>query len=419
MPAATERTNPSHRKEHVEHAVTGQTAGVPEIVVVDDDDGIRDMLALYLRSQGYAVAAFSQGPRALDRCRAQLPALVLSDLRMPGMDGLELLAALRALAPELPVIVVSGTGEMSDAIQALKLGAADYITKPIEDFAVLDHAVGRVLERARLLAENAAYRAHLETVNARLADSLRQLEADEALARQIQFAMMPERNVSFGPFECSRSVATSAFLSGDFIDYFAIDDTHFGFYMADVSGHGVSSAVITVLLKSYVGRYQDDYRRLGDRTILNPAALLSALNRLLLAGRHGKYLTMFYGVAETASGRLAFANGGQFPFPLLYDGKSLQEIGGRSQPVGLFAGASYQNQQIVLPKSCALHVFSDGVLELLDAGALPARKAALQAIAATLTMDAGQLAAAHGLGGDRNLPDDASILSIRRVNSHG
>ena len=66
---------------------------------------------------------------------------------------------------------------------------------------------------------------------------------------------------------------TSAFLSGDFVDYFAIDHEHCGFYMADVSGHGVSSAFVTVLLKSYMGGYLERHQQSGDPTILDPAAV--------------------------------------------------------------------------------------------------------------------------------------------------
>jgi serine phosphatase RsbU (regulator of sigma subunit) len=389
-----------------------------EILIIDDDAAIRDMLALYLRSQGYATATAGDGAAGVRRCAELRPDLVLCDLRMPGMSGLEVMAKLNADFPELPTIVVSGTGDLGDAIAAIKLGAWDYVTKPIEDFAVLDHAVGRALERARLLAENLAYRRHLETANAQLAATLRQLEEDEESGRRIQFALLPDDRVAFENFECSRFLATSAILGGDFVDYFAIDPDRFGFYMADVSGHGVPSAVITVLLKSYVGRYLDDFRNYGEPTIVDPAALLASLNRQILGGRHGKYLTMFYGVVSLSANRLEFANGGQFPFPLLSDGERVSEIGGRSRPVGLFADARYVNQQLDLPPRFALRLFSDGVLEVLATPDLPGRKAALCALAADLAPDAEALAQRLGIDEDRPLPDDASVFSLRRIRNN-
>lgn len=116
---------------------------------------------------------------------------MLCDLRMPGMDGFAVLAELTKDFPDLPVLVVSGTGDLGDAIQTLKLGAWDYLTKPIEDLAVVDHALNKALERARLLAENRSYREHLESVNAQLQRSLRQLEEDETSGREIQFTLLP------------------------------------------------------------------------------------------------------------------------------------------------------------------------------------------------------------------------------------
>ncbi len=389
-----------------------------EILIVDDDAAIRAVLSLYLRSRGYSTVTAENGAAGLAHCAQSLPSLVLCDLRMPGMDGQDVLAALRRDHPELPVIVVSGTGDLGDAIKALKQGASDYVTKPIEDLAVLDHAVSKALERARLIAENRAHREHLETVNARLASSLRQIEADEACGREIQFALLPAPRVLFGHYECSRYLATSAILSGDFVNYFMIDREHFGFYMADVSGHGVASAVITVLLDSYVGRYLENYWRYADRTILDPAALLAALNREFLAGHHGKYLTMFCGVVSPADEVLVFANGGQFPFPLMVDEQAVSEIGGRSPPVGLFPSAQYTNQRIAIPPHFALRVFSDGVLDLLSPSDLRGRKAALRTLAVDADRDAGQLARALGLDLPRVLPDDASVLCLRRVAAH-
>lgn len=386
-----------------------------EILIIDDDPDVRDMLGLYLRSEGHGVVTASSGAEGIARCHERLPSLVMCDLHMPGMGGLDALSRLAANFPDLPLLVVSGTGDMADAIGALKLGAWDFVTKPIEDLAVLEHAVSRALERARLLAENRAYRTHLEETNARLESTLRRLEEDEEGGRRIQFALLPDARVRFGDIECSHFLVTSAILGGDFVDYFPIDEGRFGFYMADVSGHGVPSAVITVLLKGYVSRYLDNHRLYGDATILDPAALLAQLNRLLLEGRHGKYLTMFYGTVDGRDGSLRFANGGHFPLPLLADGAQLKELGGRSRPVGMFPKASYHNETLTLPPRFALRVYSDGVLELLGVSGGEARRQHLQALSGALDEDAPGLGAKLAMQDGRGLPDDASILCLRRI----
>jgi phosphoserine phosphatase RsbU/P len=392
---------------------------VTKALIIDDDRSIRDMLGRYLRSRGHEALTASDGPSGIETCRGAKPDVVLCDLRMPGMDGLEVLATLTREFPELPVLIVSGTGDLADAIQSLKRGAWDFVTKPIEDLAVLDHAVQKALERARLLEENRNYRQHLESANTRLEKSLRQIEQDEASGREIQFTLLPESPGVYEGYECSRFLAPSHYLSGDFVDYFTIDDEHFGFYIADVSGHGVASAVITVLLKSQVGRYRELFLREGDATILDPAALFSALNREVLGGQHGKYLTMFYGVIDHRAARLRFANAGQFPFPYLFDGTDVTQIGGRSPPVGLFEDAEYENHDMAIPPSFALRVFSDGVLEALSQSELGAQKEFLRALARDADANAEALARRIGLDRDEARADDATVLSLRRVASHG
>jgi len=89
---------------------------------------------------------------------------------------------------------------MSNAIQALKLGAWDYVTKPIEDMAMLEHAISHALERARLRQENREHRLHLEAINEQLRQTLRRLQEDEAAARRIQFQLLPEAS----SFNCCR-----------------------------------------------------------------------------------------------------------------------------------------------------------------------------------------------------------------------
>jgi len=385
------------------------------VLIIDDDRGIRDMLALYLRSRSYRVATAGDGAGGLAACREAVPDLVMCDLRMPGLDGLSVLSHLSRDFPELPVIIVSGTAEVGDAIQALRLGAWDYVTKPILDLAVLDHALTRALERARLLAENRAYRERLEATNAQLEQSLRQLEADEAAGRRIQFTLLPRRRVCFGALECSRFLKTSSFLSGDFSDYFTIDERRFAFYIADVSGHGVSSAVITVMLKSMVGRHLENHHHYGEDIILQPALLLRDLNRQLLEGSHGKYLTMFYGVIDLGEMSMTCANGGQFPFPLLFDGRDTRWLGGRSPPVGLFEEADYHDETVEVGRRFALTLFSDGVQEMLAEQDLESRKARLYRAASASNHDAAAMARSLGIEEDSMAPDDASILVVRRI----
>jgi two-component system, LuxR family, response regulator FixJ len=107
------------------------------VYVVDDDDAVRDSLALLLESAGLRVEAFAGAADALARCRQERPACVVTDVRMPGIDGLELQRRLAEFHAQLPVIVITGHGDVPLAVQAMKAGAVDFIEKPFSDDVIL------------------------------------------------------------------------------------------------------------------------------------------------------------------------------------------------------------------------------------------------------------------------------------------
>ncbi len=143
------------------------------ILIVDDEVLIRRALSDYLQECGYTTMTAADGEDGITKARAKRFDAVLVDLRMPRVDGLEVIATLKAEQPDLPVVVVSGTGVLQDVIAAMRLGAWDYITKPIHDMDEIAVVVERVLDKARLIAERNRYESELETLN-------RSLEAEVA-----------------------------------------------------------------------------------------------------------------------------------------------------------------------------------------------------------------------------------------------
>jgi two-component system response regulator HydG len=130
------------------------------VLVVDDEASARSGLEKLLRQEGYVVDTAADGDAALAIVAEHPPDLVLTDLRMPGMDGLELLERLRERDGELPVLVVTALGDVSTAVQAMRAGADDYLTKPI-DFDALSVVIERVLQRRDLRSERDVLRQQL------------------------------------------------------------------------------------------------------------------------------------------------------------------------------------------------------------------------------------------------------------------
>jgi signal transduction histidine kinase/DNA-binding response OmpR family regulator len=136
-----------------------------KILVIDDELLLRRALADYLDECGYQTVTASDGAEGLAVARAEHFDAVLVDLRMPRVDGLEVVATLKAEQPELPVVVVSGTGVLQDVIEAIRRGAWDYVTKPVRDMDEIAVIIERVLERARLISERDCYQQKLENLN--------------------------------------------------------------------------------------------------------------------------------------------------------------------------------------------------------------------------------------------------------------
>ncbi len=133
------------------------------ILVVEDGQSQREMLRDFLRKEGHAVSEAESGDRALQRVREGHYDLILLDYKMPGMNGMEVLQAVKGINPEIDVVIITAYGTIETAVDAMKAGALDYITKPVE-FEELLLLVERVSERRTLLKENELLREQLGQV---------------------------------------------------------------------------------------------------------------------------------------------------------------------------------------------------------------------------------------------------------------
>jgi DNA-binding NtrC family response regulator len=132
------------------------------ILCIDDDPAVLKVLENYFNRMGYKVFPAEDGEKGLALFHSLRPDIILVDLRMPKVDGFQVLQTVREDAPDTPVIVFSGEGERADVIQALRLGAWNYFTKSIDNFAFIEHSVQQALDKARLIRENKAYQQGLE-----------------------------------------------------------------------------------------------------------------------------------------------------------------------------------------------------------------------------------------------------------------
>ncbi len=380
--------------------------GAPEsgrVLLIDDDPHICLAFRRLLELRGHTVFQAADGREGLAAAERDSPEIILLDLNMPVMGGMEVLRRFAKECPDVPVIIVSSSDEIRDAIEALKLGARDYLVKPLLETSVLTRAVETNLERARLLRANKQIRLELELYS-------EQIREDEESGRKVQARLFPAHDWQFGDYRFQHQVIPSMFLSGDFVDYFGINDQFAGFYCADVSGHGVSSALVTVLVKSFVNKYHERHADRQDPLILEPEHVLEKLNQELLHEQLGKHLTMFYGVLDLKANTLRFASGGHYPPALLFRPEGVRALEPNGMAVGLFPLAVFQSETVALPEAFRLLVFTDGALETL---ALPTGEARLAHLQTLTTRDALRRFVAAA-GDQQHLPDDFTVLSVTR-----
>lgn len=154
-----------------------------KILVIDDEEAVRTSFQMYLEDCGYDVVLAENGERGIALFESESPRCVLVDLRMPGTGGHEVIRHISRQDDDVPIIVVSGTDVLEDAISALRKGAWDYLTKPVVDMAGLQHRIEEALERAGLRKQNRIYRKHLETLVRNRTEELE--KTNRALSRAI------------------------------------------------------------------------------------------------------------------------------------------------------------------------------------------------------------------------------------------
>ena len=124
------------------------------VLIVDDEPGVRAVLSQVLTENGFDVQEAESGTEALRCFREQPFPLLISDIVMPGMSGLELLERVKTEAPDTQVIIITSHASLQTAVQAMRCGAYDYLFKPFEDLDLISAAAGRAMEKIQLITEN-------------------------------------------------------------------------------------------------------------------------------------------------------------------------------------------------------------------------------------------------------------------------
>lgn len=365
------------------------------LVVAGVDDGPSARLRDQLIQLGFSVLPARDLQVVMTICEHSLPDLVI-------LDDLEQGRAMTEQHPRLSVVLATDRPpDPGTLLEALRVGFSDVWPVPMEDAAVSER-LSDIRRRRAAMASDA---------ERQLSQMVAELERDQHAGRYIQMRMLPPNPMAIDGFRLAHRVLPSLILSGDFVDYFRITDRHFAFYVADVSGHGASSAFVTVLLKNFSRRLRREYR---PSMLVEPGEILAWINRELLEQKIDKFVALLMGVGDLETQEIRLVNGGHYPPAILVGRGESEFVEQRGKPVGLFEEVSYDARTIRLDIGDRLVMFSDGVLDAMADGDLTMKEQRLlQAAGESDGIDA----VCERLGmnfGVSNKPDDMTCLLVQR-----
>ncbi|MFY0693019.1 MAG: SpoIIE family protein phosphatase [Paracoccaceae bacterium] len=346
-------------------------AGSPTILIADDSRLQRKLLATSLKKWGYTVIEAGSGQEALALARANDISMVISDWMMPGMSGPEFCRAFRALDRSCYgyFVLLTSKAETQEIAEGLNSGADDFLTKPVNpgELRARLRAGERIVEmQAQLVEQNRLVNEALDKIQVLYASLDRDLEE----AKKLQQSLLRETHVDFGQASASFLLQPSGHVGGDLVGYFKPNARSIGLYSLDVSGHGVTSALMTARIAGHLsGRTANQNLAIhtndaGDLVARDPAETAALLNDLLLDEfQTDHYFTLALCILDLPTGQGRFVQAGH-PHPFLKGpGAAPRTLGAGGLPVGLVADPAFESVAIDLSPGDRLVLYSDGITE--------------------------------------------------------
>ncbi len=376
-----------------------------KILVVDDEPDLEHLMRQRMRRDVrdglYTLYFAHNGVEALELL-SEVPDIdmVLSDINMPRMDGLTLLAQIPNIAPDIRAVVVSAYGDMKNIRTAMNRGAFDFITKPI-DFQDLRVTIERTLKNME------EWRSALES-----RDQLVRLQNELNVASKMQQSILPTEFPDSEHCQIFANMESAREVGGDFFDVFPLPGERIALAIADVSDKGVPAALFmmssrTLLKGAAIGA-------------MDPGAVLKEVNDLLTEENEAAmFVTTFYAVYTPMTGQVDYANGGHNPPLVIHpDGSTTLLPRTDGLALGVFPGVEYGQSSVSLSPGDCLVLYTDGVTEAMNADGEEFGMDRLQSVFAetrpATAEEANQAVfkAVHDFAGETPQSDDITCVAV-------
>ena len=385
------------------------------IILLDGNDPVVERLIQRLQSLGCDTAAAQNYKSIASLCSDPLVQPVVISSENTPLETHSQREQLQVMATKYLVIVALSEEGTGNVAEYFRLGVADVVFPEANEEAI-KNTLRRIDQRAESRLQKRLYRSELEKANIELQESLRVLKQDQLAGLEVQKNLMPESPLKFGDYEISHSITPSLYLSGDFVGYNFVLGRYLLFYFADVSGHGASSAFVTVLLRFMIGRVirrhqlEKDYVALAQA----PEGLVEHINSQLLATGLGKHLTLVAGSLDTETSKLRYVVGAQQPSPILVTKGHAEYLPGKGKPAGIFEDASWVVEEMTLPEKFAFMLLSDGVFDLVPDKEIADKEQTLLRYLATSSDNIEKLKDSLSVDALEDPQDDISVLLLTR-----
>lgn len=363
----------------------------PRILIVDDDEDIRILLNAWLEPLGYPVSMVPHGEGALQWLEHKTADVLLLDLAMTGMSGLDVLSRIRKSGFDVAVVLTTASGSEDVAIAALRIGADDYLRKPFSHYdlqAVLDRASRKLAlsRRNRVLQ--------------------RQLGIELSRAAEMQADLLPGDPPQLEGWDFAARCVPAREVGGDFYDWQQTSPGYISITVGDVMGKGLAAALLMASVRAVL-RAVGPYGSPASAVQTAAASLASDLTR------SGSFVTVFHAQLDLATGRLRYVDAGHgYAFLCRCDGQ-IEKLPGEGLPIGVVDEEIYMEGEITMEPGDILVIYSDGLTQALPNAFGPVEINALVAgncSAAEVATDLIERATDTG-----PLADDLTVSVLRRL----
>ncbi|SJN57072.1 Regulator of RpoS [Vibrio ruber DSM 16370] len=333
------------------------------ILIVDDDPVFRRIASGYLQSQGCTVHEAEDGLVGLRQLREQCPDLVICDISMPVLNGLEFVEEVSLAYPCLPMIVISATDEMSDVARALKHGIKDFLSKPINDYSHLGQAIANALSDTHShVSDQRDFSSQWFQVEdggdipeeQELYWHLEYLQQNLSAARELLNALLPENDTSQGIWRCSYRLLQSAETMPLVFDYAWLMNGQYAFYIVDSGSQSCDGIATTLLIRALFHDYLRGLKSMGA----DLKDLADILEKGINCTECACSISAMIGIADLSDGTLSVLPAGMDCF--WNNGQNSQHIAG-GVSLGDNCRKNFITQNLPLRESSEISVSRLGV----------------------------------------------------------